>query len=151
MSVSHALLGAAIVAAGGTATFMGIRLFRQARASMTWPKTSGTIERLLVTETRVRDGFRAEPVVSYRYVVGDRTYRGSRIRFGSLGLNGSHAEAERALARFTKEGSVEIWYDPRDPNVAVIDRGTTEDVGPLIWGGVVAAVVGALIVWSSLT
>src|SRR5262245_13927308 len=60
-----------------------------------------------------------EPHVEYEYKVGDRTYRCSRITIGERTTN---SELEEILDRYPVGAQVTVYYDPANPNKALLER-----------------------------
>jgi hypothetical protein len=64
------------------------------------------------------------PKVSYEYLVDGKRYEGNRIR-----LYMENSTSEKAMARmrdrYPPEARVKVYYDPRDPSIAVLEPGFT--------------------------
>ncbi|HPZ83149.1 MAG TPA: DUF3592 domain-containing protein, partial [Thermogutta sp.] len=77
--------------------------------------------------TTVRDGQTLyRPEVCIEYKVGGHTYRLWTYDIHTVQGNGYSVDKERALKtlqRFKADDIITCWYDPRDPEIAVIDRG----------------------------
>ena len=60
--------------------------------------------------------------IEYRYTVAGRHYKGRRIGLtGEIYCNHSN-RADRLLARYHAGATVRVWYDPRDPADACLER-----------------------------
>lgn len=80
-----------------------------------------------------------EPDVQYVFRVGGKEYRGRRV---TIGEKTSSFELEAILARYPVGATVTVYYDPADPNQAVLER----DFPGWVWGvgiGCLAAIVVA--------
>jgi|GEM_PF-782922 len=86
-----------------------------------WPSTQGVVVSSGV-ETGTPGGKRLRtPGVVYRYVVKDVRYQGERVRFGPDFIPGRPSAA--AVAAGYREGDVvEVFHDPADPAISVLDR-----------------------------
>jgi hypothetical protein len=60
-----------------------------------------------------------EPRVEYEYQVGGKTYRNQRI---TIGEKTSEYELEEILARYPVGAAVTVYYDPSNPQTAVLER-----------------------------
>lgn len=126
--------------------------YREVRRARAWPTTAGTVVTSTVAsrvlspddpnynpgDTNVTN----EPRVEYEYTVAGKTYRGRRI---DLGEKTSSYELEAILDRYPVGTAVTVYYDPADPNTAVLDR----DMAWWVWAvgiGCVLLAVGAPLV-----
>lgn len=67
------------------------------------------------SDTEVRN----DPLVEYEYVVANQKYRCSRI---TIGERTSEFELEGILARYPAGAEVTVFYNPKDPKQAVLER-----------------------------
>jgi hypothetical protein len=117
--------------------------YRKVRASRSWPSTPGRIAggkvEMVMQSSGDDDGERASyyPAIQYEYQVGGQTYRGGEIAFNQRTYS-SQKEAEAALRNYPEGGGVQVYYDPRQPGRAVLERKASV--------GTVLMVIGALIV-----
>jgi hypothetical protein len=95
----------------------------QVRSSLRWPSAVG-----MVTGTAARahrtDGSTSHyfPTVSYAYAVAGRQFTGSRVAFGPAAHLRGYATAEQAMAHYTIGGQLPVYYNPRNPGEAVLER-----------------------------
>lgn len=118
----------------------GWRSRQRAAASRRWPQAPGQITRTGVRESvsHESDGrsvTRYAPVVEYAYRVDQQTYHGQRVAFGAEAAYPSAAKAADALGGYPVGKPVPVFYDPRHPANAVLERRA---------GGVVAAMAAGL-------
>lgn len=114
----------------------GVSLVRSRRAAR-WPTVRGEV----VVRTVTQDGAsepRYEPLVSYRFHVGERLFVGSH----TLASRESHAEAEAALAGYRKGGAVLVHYNPANPKESMLDPADLADTGLGVLAGALMLVVG---------
>lgn len=103
---------------------VGALMLQKAVKSHSWPKTEGVI-----IESHIRmDDYRARditpyfsPVVAYSYVVAKRGYTGKNISPADFG--GSERQAKNIINRYPVNKNVYVYYDPADPNNAVLEPG----------------------------
>lgn len=99
-----------------------------------WQAVSGRVLRSEVEErlvsvrvststARRRLAKRHQPRMVYEYWVGSQHYESQRLFLGEVVLYSSAAEAQKMLERYPKPGEpVTVWYDPRNPAEAVLQK-----------------------------
>src|SRR4051794_12497911 len=110
-------------------TVMMVRKYREARRARLWSSTDGKVLVSTVVARRKSPGdpgyadtdteITNEPRVEYEYRVDKKKYRGHKI---DLGEKTSSYELEKILDRYPVGAAVTVYYDPADPNRAVLDR-----------------------------
>jgi hypothetical protein len=111
---------------GALAAWFVFRDQRRARAALSWPATTGR-----VVESRVepkslpgdRPTIRFAPRIAYEYAVHDRAYRSERIAFAEAFWSLAPQGAAAKVARYPVGAEVTVYYDPRRPAEAVLERG----------------------------
>ena len=101
----------------------------QSFSAYQWKATNGVVESsYLAYQRRSR-----KHEVDYSYVVDGSRYRSDRIRFSGMkfGIPWTWARMNPDVYRFSKGANVTVYYDPSNPNEAVLKRG-------LSLGGVVS-------------
>ncbi len=126
--------GSFILIFGAIAAWILYTYFQQRRAageSAGWPATQGKIvlSTVMTSTTRHRtdSGMWVErtsyfPKVRYEYSVLGKAYTGERIAFGAAKGHSAPADAEKVLARYPVGATVTVYYNPRDPAEAVLER-----------------------------
>lgn len=99
-------------------------LYEGARMA-SWPETPGTLlqARLVTSHSSKSTTYQAES--EYRYTVGGHDYRGSRVAIGSGADNvGDFQQSlgNRLENAYRIGQTVSVWYDPENPNNAVLNR-----------------------------
>jgi hypothetical protein len=98
--------------------------FKQDRASLSWPETTGRIINSDVEVAHRSDDFtKYEVRVHYAYDVNGQAHESRRLRFGSSGFK-ERSEANKLRRRFRSGEEVSVYYDPAKPTRAVLLRGT---------------------------
>jgi hypothetical protein len=133
-------LGAGIVLGGGLLLLAfllcrsGLGMYRQAEATNSWPSTTGKIvsAKEIRTEawSRQRARYRYSSRISYRYAVNDKQYTSSQISTAkawdemySHSTGASDAAYEGTwLAKYPEGKTVVVYYNPRDPTDALLER-----------------------------
>lgn len=149
------IIGLAFGAIGGRQIVTGI-------ASRSWPSVEGTVTNTTVdvdtTRSRRSNSNRRRTttsyfaVVEYSYTVNGRTFTSDRISAGEPQHGTSNrAAADSFLTRYPKGGGVSVYYDPRDPASAVLQKGAAGVASWFMALGGLAALGGAgWITWRTL-
>lgn len=127
----------------------------QAREARSWPQAPGKVvtsvaelREVRVSDDEREDGYRMESRnfanVTYEYSVGGRKLRCNRI---SIGEDLGNFQVAEKLAKYPAGSIVTVYYNPRHPDQAVLER----DLPKGLWGclGIGSAVVVAIIFGSA--
>ncbi|MGY8679826.1 DUF3592 domain-containing protein [Bradyrhizobium sp. UFLA05-153] len=127
----------------------------QAREARSWPQTSGKVvtsaaevREVQVSDDEREDGYRLESRnfanVVYEYSVGGRKLRNNRI---SIGEDLGNFQVAEKLAKYPAGSVVSVYYNPRHPDQAVLERDLPEG----LWGclGIGSAIVLAIVFGSA--
>ena len=101
----------------------GIGYIRKAHAMRFFRSTRGKIiarEVVAVPGGYGRPGGSYAPSVRYRYTVDGRELEAAKLRYAPQGRRRSTAEADLAAI----PDDVTVWYDPRNPDEAYLERHT---------------------------
>jgi len=139
------LVAAVVVGFGVLLGYSGAADWYAGVQSENWPTAPGTV---LVSEVlripghgRVAHGYRGH--VEYRYRIGTRAYVGDRVSFGREWVLGDGSEdAHRVVTRFQGAQDVQVYYDPSDPDRAVLDPGWTWSAMLRVAAGLIIVLVG---------
>jgi hypothetical protein len=110
---------------------------RKAQATMAWPSVPGMIHESKLVYQRDAEG-RNSPAasVTYSYAINGAPFYGNQIRVGGGGSN-----YKALLNRYRAGSPVQVFFDPRNPAAAVLERGAAALwVWPVV--GAVAVVIG---------
>ena len=118
--------------------------------SQSWPATQGRIRQSGVRSHTDSEGNTSyQAVADYEYVVGGTLQRSQRITFG--GSYGTHTHCTELIQCYAPGSDVTVYYDPAQPDSAVLDRipvsGTTSTalVGRVLFAlGLVSLLAGLL-------
>ncbi len=150
-----ALLGALVLGVvffGLGAIFVGVGIngYREGQETKSWPSTTGhvisaDVDEKIETRRDMNDRQRTEytytPAVRYEYTVGERTYLGHRVKADDYG--GSPDRAYGIVNRYPAGSDVTVFYNPDEPDQAVLETGA-DTMGVYLFGGIGAlfAVIG---------
>ena len=130
------------VAAGGAGYFF----YTEWQDSDEWPTVQGT-----VTDTRIEESYDSEdseysykPKITYEYLVDGETYEASRIDFRFFPKSyGTRSAAQNFINQLTTGARVTVYYNPNNPERAVLVREQEEwMLYGLMAGGGVLAILG---------
>jgi hypothetical protein len=113
---------------------------RRATQSRNWPSVQGSVIETSLEVIADSVQWRFRPAVEYAYRVGNKDYRGSRIQWGDRIDLPSRAAAARVIGHYRTGKPVRVYYDPRQPAVAVLQPGHAAGIDNV---GIVAPACGA--------
>jgi len=104
-----------------------VRALRKGRAVRQWARTTGAI-----TRSEVKGGCACGwlfhwPDLTYDYEVAGRTHIGSKANMSWISTP-SRAWAAGLKGRYPVGRTVDVWYDPADPEDCLLER------TPALWG-----------------
>jgi hypothetical protein len=135
-------LGLVILVAGVAVGLFAGRDVVEARKTESWTEMQGTVlsSEVVYNPGGVNNSPESwSPEVTYEYEVGGRVYTSGRVRIGGLSYSG-RGTADRMIDGLPKMGPVTLFYDPGDPEKAVLVQGTDsgdKTIGLLIAGGLI--------------
>jgi hypothetical protein len=111
----------------------------QVRHAAAWPSTRGRIVRSTLRAQHHRQQTGVTKVntaadIEYEYTLGDRAFRGTRIGIGDI----AGARLQQALNHYSVGATVPVYYDPKNPESALLERDPPLPVG---WLYAIAAVI----------
>jgi len=115
---------------------------RRAEESAYWPIAEGNVIAASMKVIGGSDQSRFRPLVEYAYRVGDRDYRSDRIQWGALTDLPSRSAAAKVVGHYQTGKSVKVYYDPRQPRVAVLQPGHAAKIGNSVMIAPVFALFG---------
>lgn len=136
------------VVMGGIFALVGLLLLgigwaqgKEARAAANWNAVQGEVLESSVEQYSYRDGegdlnTGYRPRIMYGYRVGGRDYVGERLNFGSSVHTSLKSIAENKAKGFPTGSGVEVFYNPSDPNDAVLERAAPASRLLYIIGGI---------------
>ena len=104
-----------------------------------WPSTPGTITSSSISKQTRRDSNHRTrttyyPRVQYQYQVDGKHCTSDRIEFGGAS-GGTRSKAKKLVDRYSPGKKVKVYYNPRDPEYAVLKAGFT-------WGAIFILLAG---------
>ena len=106
---------------------LGVVQFFEAKATSSWPSVEGRVLSAKVESKSYRnsDGMSSSkfrPVVKYSYSVDGIDYEGARLEIGNQ-YHGKPRRAQEAIAAYKKDKACTVYFDPNDPESAVLENG----------------------------
>lgn len=124
-----------IAALGLFFAVFGVYFIIAGHGARSWPAAEGTIVStnvrvniLLAGRGSVTDSSRESrrtyyPEIDYRWTVDGQTYSGTRYALGEAHPDfPDRQDAQEAARSFPPGQTIDVYFDPRDPSSAVIDR-----------------------------
>lgn len=114
--------------------FLGLRAYWISHGSEQWPQTTGT-----VIYSQVAESFMVEerfPLLSlkYEFFVASKRYESNQIYF-QTNTGESHTYPAKEAWKYPLGKTVTVYYQPEDPQVAVLVPGTSRNVWGLLVPG----------------
>jgi hypothetical protein len=132
-------------AVGAGLSYWGWTVLQKAQASTTWPSVSGQVVESDVSYWNDEDGNYYRPEVTFAYAVDGREYEAARINFSSDQSYDSTDDAWEVANRYPTGETVSVYYDPAEPETAVLEPGATTGSYLLLAVGAVLILVALLI------
>ena len=96
---------------------------RKAASSRSWPSVPG---RVMTAEVETSAGGEGGTVyrtlITYSYMVGGQQYQSNRRAFADTVSSGNRGSAERGAAQYPPGSAVPVYYNPANPQDAVLER-----------------------------
>ena len=142
-----ACLGLLFMGGGVFLILLGRKNQMKADASQGWPSTGGT-----VIESGSNRNFSSgadgdsdiitySPRLKYSYTVGSVEYASDKIAFGYGKSYSSEMAALSAIQKYPMGSLVAVYYNPENPNEAILERKNERQVWGLV-GGILLIVLG---------
>ena len=130
----------------------GVRELKQGLASRGWPSIAGKIVSRTVVHIAPMDTRRSRssyrPVLEYSFEVLGKSYAGTHRVFGDEAIAyGSPEKAQAIIDGYPPQREVQVYYDPTNPETAVLLPGRIGSVLNALVAGVVCLVLGLLTTW----
>lgn len=119
-------------------------------ASESWKTTSGVVISSQVQTNRDSDGsdtYRAH--ITYEYTANDRRYTHDRLQFGDDIYSSGKSGKEKKVAEYPPGREIIVYYDPENPQSAVVERELTTGIKIFTAIGLCIMGIGVLILLSA--
>lgn len=142
------LIFAFSAAIGGVIVYLGCLSYMKSRASQSWPTAQGAVVSSEVTahRSRSRKGRRRTTYgaeVRYEYTANGVKYSSDKISFGEYRTHNS-GPAQATVDRYPPGAEVVVYYNPDQPEEAVLEPGKMGGIMILFIVGGMFGVVGVL-------
>lgn len=137
--------GLLFVVIGAAFAYVGYSSYQLGLQSKDWPVAMGSVIQSEIekrteytgTGSSRRKVVKSYAVVKYTYSVENRDYQSGRITFGQS------KNPHNTVARYPKGKSIQVYYNPRKPDQAVLEPGADKTLSLVFIGlGVVLALIG---------
>jgi hypothetical protein len=113
-----------------------------------WPSVPGKVTTSRVSYKSSSDKTDATPFITYVYDVDGKTYKEGGISPGVLTLS-DKMDAEKVVARYPRGSVVTVYYNPKNPSQAVLEKNSQAQIGGmygiLIFGNLLIPIVVLLV------
>jgi hypothetical protein len=138
-------LGILFLLIGLVVAGFGVRTIIRAGQSESWPTVEGVVKVSEVDRRHDKDGTTYHADVMYEYTVDGTLYSCDRVSYGDYGSSNS-SHARRVCNRYPQGQTVVVYYDPGDPEEAVLEAGRTWATFAVAGFGAIFALVGGGII-----
>lgn len=90
-----------------------------------WPACTGTVASHELRKDALSKRERFFPVLHYRYSINDTSYEGETLSFGAPSV--SKDLADDKLKTYPVGGSVQVHYDPKNPEKSCLEPGGAKE------------------------
>ncbi|HSN93750.1 MAG TPA: DUF3592 domain-containing protein [Anaerolineaceae bacterium] len=123
---------------------------RKATEALNWPKALGRVthSEILRSESSDEDGtsYSYTPHIEYEYQVSGQNYCNKQVVFGGFSGTSSKKPAEKVVYKYPLNDSVSVYYNPANPNEAVLEQNVGSGAKGALIGGIILIVVSLLMV-----
>ena len=114
----------AFVAIGAFLLYRGFRDRSQGAAMQEWPSTTGVIRESTVREiaSEGEEGWDHIPYIRFEYEVNGQLYTGSSLATGLMNTGAGEDQARRFVRDYPVGSTVTVWYNPKDPHQAAVEK-----------------------------
>jgi hypothetical protein len=119
-------------------------VLRNASVSKEWPAVQGEIVSSYVDSSSDEDGTTYSADIEFQYVVDDRRLTADTVNFGEYGSSNRNHAAD-IVAKYPVGKMVTVYYDPAEPETAVLEPGVTWSSYVLLLMGLVFIIAPAII------
>ena len=133
------------ISSGSLLTFWGTSALKESRASLNWPAVTGKVMNVDIFVQDSEEIYPYIPYITYQYVVDDKKYTSRRVRIAGEYTYGNECAARNAVSMYALNAPVTVYYDPEEPEQALLEHQIT-GYGNLIVGGIFtgAGLIGIL-------
>ncbi len=133
------------IGGGGYLIYRSIQDRKKAKASLSWPSTTGRVIESRVIESRSTDSdgdisTTYKPYIRYEYQVVGATFTSDKLSIGPAVSTSNYRKSEEKVRRMPPGTPVTVFYNPDDPIDAVLEQ--RSNAGLMLTIGIIFAVVG---------
>lgn len=155
MSINGVVVICLAILVGGLGVFlifMGFLSLQQGKQIKSWKSVAGRVTRSTLEEKRVEtsheDGVKRTevgyaPMVEFEYRVEGQSIIGRRINM--VEKQDTQKAGQKVLTKYPVGATIQVHYDPDNPQESVLETGTGASSIIFILGGLVLVVVGIAI------
>ncbi|MGD8822596.1 MAG: DUF3592 domain-containing protein, partial [Anaerolineales bacterium] len=124
---------------------------RKAEESTSWPSVLGKITKAWVETQKHEDDDGSVTITyfprwEYEFAVSGMTYTSQTISFGGTGGSRNEFDVREGLSRFPINSQVEVFYNPSNPDEAILEPGTQGTMTLIVIGGILTVITFVIMV-----
>lgn len=121
-----------------------------AESSKDWPSVTGSIITSEVINSRRSKGTMYSPKVAYSYIVEGKHLENSALDNGAAWSSSNSSTSYAIVNKYSQGSRVPVYYNPQNPSQSVLETGIPSSLTWAYRGGLVALVLGLLVVLSGV-
>ncbi|MBL6991628.1 MAG: DUF3592 domain-containing protein [Bacteriovoracaceae bacterium] len=144
------ILGFLFLIGGGVGMYFGYSTFDLARSSNSWPSVAGEIvgsslSTSTSTDSKGRRSTTYRANIVFKYTVNGKNFRTNTPWIGAADTSSSNRSgAQSTVNKYQVGAQAKVFYNPKQPSVAVLEPGVTFDSMLLLLFGGIFFLVGGL-------
>lgn len=147
----YGVIGVVLFVAGISLLYGLLKENKEAEKSLGWPSVKGEVASATIREkgrtARNRSSYQA--TIKYKYVVMQKSYLSQRVAFGTK-ITGPRNWAQEIVDKYPKGSGVTVFYDPKDPSIATLERAVAKSGQYLLIFSLIAILGGVYLVGMTL-
>ncbi len=133
--------GLVLICIGFALIIYDYKLKQKIKESLSWTITKGKITHSEVIKDTSDEGVIYKSIIEYDYYIGGLLYKGKTICIGGELDTSFKDRAIKRCDKYPLEASVNVYYDPKKPQNACLER-EGEGIGILYYFGVFIVLIG---------
>lgn len=138
------VVGVVFTVIGAIGVAWSVVTFASALSSPKWPAVPGVVAVSDLQRSRGEGGFTYRAEISYRYLVDGTELVSNRAQFGDRIELSWSSGAVRLLQKYPVGRSVNVYYNPYDPEEAVLETGVSRYLFAMFIGAVIFLIMGIM-------
>lgn len=146
--MENLLISILFIITGAALFILSFFLYKKSKNSTKWNNVKGIILQAdldeLVMEADTPVTYKTS--VEYSYIVDTKTYYSKRIFYGDFLRHSSLWNTKKLMGKYKKGNVVDVYYNPKNPNDTVLQRGIHIDVIIIFLTSLFLLLVGIILI-----